>query len=421
MKLKVQRVRGMKDYYGETAWKINLLRSLLLDFGQRFDFSYVELPVVEQELVFTASLGASTDVIEKEMYYLTKKEGGQKLVLRPEGTASVLRLYLENGFLSQPQPVRLMYFDRMYRKERPQAGRYREHRQFGLEIIGSKDPFCDFEIIYYFSEILKLLKINDFILKLNSIGCFDCREKFKKYLKKYYQKVKKKLCKDCNRRLKENPLRLLDCKNETCISLKETAPNILNYICKECQEHFQKLIEYLDHFKLPFQMDHTLVRGFDYYNRTVFEFFVSEKNIALIGGGRYDPLSKFLSNQNVPAVGGALGIERILDLIETKQIQKRTKLLPVFIAYAGEEARKKAFEIFSYLANNNFTVKHAFAKTSLSQQLMQANKFGIKYTLILGMLEISQNTVILRDMETGNQEILPQSKLVDELKTILKA
>lgn len=420
MKVKVQRVRGMKDYFGDQALKIKFLREFLLDIGEKFGFSYVEMPAIEQELLFTASLGKTSDVVEKEMFYLTKREGGQKLVLRPEGTASILRLYLENGFLSQPQPVKFMYFDRMYRKERPQAGRYREHRQFGLEILGSQEPFCDFEIIYIFAEILRSLKIQEFVIKLNSIGCFDCRDKFKKDLKKYYQRIKKKLCQDCRRRLRENPLRLLDCKNDTCIPQKDAAPKSLNYLCKSCQEHFQKLIEYLEELQLPFEIDHTLVRGFDYYNRTVFEIFVPEKNVALVGGGRYDPLSKFISNQSIPGVGAAMGIERVLDMIKIDYLRKKKKLKPVFLGYVGEEAMMKAFKIFVHLINHDFSVKHAFAKKSLSQQLDQANKFGVKYVLILGMLEISQNTIILRDMETGNQEILPQSRLVEELKTILK-
>jgi histidyl-tRNA synthetase len=419
MRLKVQKARGMKDYFKEEAEKIKFLREELINLGEKFGFQYIEIPAVEQELLFTASLGEATDVVEKEMYYLAKKEGGQKLVLRPEGTAPTLRLYFENGFLSETQPVKFMYFERMYRRERPQSGRYREHRQFGLEIIGSETPFADFEIIASFAEILKFLKINNFKIKINSIGCLDCREKFKKDLKKYYQKLKRKICDDCKRRLKVNPLRLLDCKNETCLPLKETAPNILNYLCKYCQEHFQKLVEYLERSKTNYEIEETLVRGFDYYNRTVFEIFVPEKgSLALGGGGRYDPLSYFIANQSVPAVGGGLGIERILDLIQLPS--KTKKEGTIFVAYVGEEARIKAYEIFLHLLAHNFKVKHALSKTSLSHQLDYANKLGVKYSLILGMLEISQNTIILRDMMTGNQEILSQANLIEELKTKLK-
>lgn len=415
----------MKDYVGDEALKLNILREFLLNTARKLNFDYVEFPNVEQELLYTSSLGETSDVVEKEMFYLNKRENASRLVLKPEGTASVVRLYFENNLQNLPQPVKLTYFERMYRLERPQQGRFREHRQFGLEMLGSDDPICDFEIISSFIFILNKLKITDAVVKINSIGCIECRSRFKKDLKKYYSKLLKKVCLDCQRRYKLNPLRLLDCKNENCIQLKNLAPNILNYLCRDCQAHFQKVIEYIDLQKLNYEIDPFTVRGFDYYNRTVFEIFVPNKDFALIGGGRYDYLANFISDQQLFAVGGSLGVERLISVINERNINlpstSKKPRYQVFLAFVGEESRMKAYEIFMHLLEHDFDVKHALAKKSLSAQLEVADKLGVKYTLILGMLEISQNTIILRDMLSGNQEILPQSRLIEELKKSLSS
>ncbi len=423
MKIKVQKPRGMKDLYGEEADLYLKFRELATEISLLNNFKYIETPVVEDEKTFTLSLGTTSDVVEKEMFYLKGKEKGEKFVLKPEGTAAIVRAYFENGMMSLPQPVMLFYIDRMYRKERPQHGRLREHRQWGLEILNTDDSFADFFIINIYSKFLQKLKINDFVAKLNSLGCENCHQKFKNYLIKYYKNYRKKLCPDCQRRFTQNPLRLLDCKKETCQSYKENAPNILDYLCKACKIHFQKLLEQMDYFRINYELDKTLVRGFDYYQRTVFEIFVEGETFALCSGGRYD-LGEIVAKSPLPSVGGALGFERlqiILDNLKvtSKLIDKRRDF-KIFVAFAGEEARPKAVEIYEELQKSGFKPLANFFKLSLSQQLEYANKFGTKYSLILGFQELGKESIILKDMEYGTQETLKLKNLVKELKKIIR-
>ena len=419
MKIKVQRPRGMKDIIFDEAEFYLKIRDLVTEFSLMNNFKYIETPVVEDIKTFTLSLGETSDVVEKEMFLLKGKEKGEKYVLRPEGTAGVVRAYFENGMISQPQPVSLFYFGKMYRKERPQHGRLREHTQWGLEILNSDDPFADFFIIHLFSQFLKKLKISNLIIKLNSLGCKKCRKKYKRALTQYYRKYQKNLCSDCQRRLKLNPLRLLDCKEANDQKYKEEAPEMLDYLCKFCRAHFQKVLELMDYFKISYELDKTLVRGFDYYLRTVFEIFVGEENIALGGGGRYD-LGEIIGNFSLPSVGGALGIERLKLILDDLKISFKYPQPKIFIAFAGEEARPKSFEVYKELQENGFRPIANFFKTSLSSQLEYANKIGVKYSLILGFQELSRESIILKDMEYGTQEILKLKSLVKELKKIFK-
>ncbi len=423
MKIKTQRPRGMKDLMGEEAEVYLKFRDLATEISLLNNFKYIETPLVENEKTFTLSLGTTSDVVEKEMFYLQRKESGEKFVLKPEGTAPVVRAYFENGFMSLPQPVMLFYLDRMYRRERPQHGRLREHRQWGLEILNTEDPFADFFIINIFTKFFKKIKINDFVFKINSLGCLQCRSKFRVQLIKYYKKQKKHLCLDCQRRLAQNPLRLLDCKNEICQPYKENAPNILDYLCKVCKIHFQKLLEFLDHDKITYELDKTLVRGFDYYEKTVFEIFVEGESFALGGGGRYD-LGQSLSDLTLPSVGGALGFERlkiVLDNLKiTPKLKEKSRELKIFVAFTSEEARLKAFEVYQELQNSGFQPLANFFKLSLSQQLEYAHKMGAKYSLILGFQELGKESIILKDMEYGTQETLKLKNLVQELKKIVK-
>ena len=419
MKIKVQKPRGMKDIVGDEANFYLKIKDLIIDFSLLNNFKYIETPIVEDEKTFTLSLGATSDVVEKEMFYIKGKEKGVNYVLRPEGTAGIVRAYFENGMISWPQPVALFYFGKMYRKERPQHGRLREHTQWGLEILNSEDPFADFFIIYNFNKFLKKLKVENFIVKLNSLGCPQCRKKYKSNLVKYYQKYQKKLCSDCQRRLKINPLRLLDCKDPNDQKYKEAAPNILDYLCKFCKIHFQKVLELMDYFKINYELDKTLVRGFDYYLRTVFEIFVDGHDFALASGGRYD-LGEVISNLSLPSVGGALGIERLKVILDELKISFKPQLAKIFVAFAGEETRPKAFEVYEELQNNNFHPQANFFKISLANQLEYANKLGLKYSLILGFQELSRESIILKDMDYGTQEILKLKNLIQDLKKILK-
>jgi histidyl-tRNA synthetase len=419
MKIKVQRPKGMKDVvYPESEFYLKI-RNLITDFSLLNGFKYIETPIVEDIKAFTLSLGQTSDVVEKEMFALKGKEKGVHYVLRPEGTASVVRAYFENGMVSWPQPVTLFYLGKMYRKERPQHGRFREHTQWGLEILNTEDAFADFFIIFIFYQFLTKLKVKNLIIKLNSLGCQRCRKKYKRYLLKYYRSLKAKLCFDCQRRFKLNPLRLLDCKNNQDQEFKKNAPNILDHLCKYCEVHFQKVLEFLDCYQIPYELDKTLVRGFDYYERTVFEIFVEDEAITLGGGGRYD-LGKILADQELPSVGGGLGLERlkiVLDKLETSFKLTQPK---IFVAFAGEEARIKAFDIYLELQASNFNPSAIFFKTSLSLQLEYANKIGVKYSLILGFQELGKGEIILKDMEYGSQEILKIKDLTKELKKLMR-
>lgn len=419
MKLKVQSPRGMKDIiYPESDFYLKI-RDLITNFSVVNGFKYIETPIVEDAKAFTLSLGETSDVITKEMFFIKGKERGVKYVLRPEGTAGIVRAYFENGMSSLPQPVSLFYFGKMYRRERPQYGRFREHTQWGLEILNTEDVFADFFIIYSFYKFLTKLKISNLVIKLNSLGCDRCQKRYKKQLVKYYRQFKNKICINCQRRLKLNPLRLLDCKDSNDQIYKTNSPNILDYLCKFCEEHFQKVIEILDYFKIPYDLDKTLVRGFDYYQRTVFEIFVNEEKFALGGGGRYN-LGQAMANQPLPSVGGSLGIERLKIITDELDIAFTYFQPKIFIAFAGEEMRTNAFDIYLQLQDNGYRVIGNFFKTSLSSQLEFANKIGVKYSLILGFHELGKGEIILKNMEYGNQEIIKIKNLVQELKKILK-
>jgi histidyl-tRNA synthetase len=419
MKLKVQRSRGMKDIVPPESDFYLKIRELTTDFSLVNNFKYIETPIVEDVRTFTLSLGELTDVVEKEMFYLKGKEKGNKYVLRPEMTASVVRAYFENSLMNLPQPVSLFYFAKMYRHERPQHGRFREHTQWGLEILNTEDPFADFFIIFLFYSFLRKLKIKNITIKLNSLGCDKCRKRYKEKLIKYYSKHQKKLCLDCQRRLKQNPLRLLDCKVPEDQEYKEYAPNILDSLCRFCKVHFQKVLEILDYWQLPYELDKTIVRGFDYYYRTVFEIFIEGENIALASGGRYD-LGEVIAQQSLPSVGGALGIERLKLVLDNLNFSFKIPQPRIFVAFAGEETRNKALEIFLQLQENNFRPISNFFKPSLSAQLEYANKIGVKYSLLLGFQELAKSEIILKDLEYGSQEILKIKDLNKVLKKIIK-
>jgi len=419
MKLKVQRPRGMKDIVGEEAEFYLKMRELIADFSLLNGFKYIETPVVEDIKTFTLSLGESSDVVSKEMFLIKGKDKGVNYVLRPEGTASIVRAYFENGMSSWPQPVSLFYLSKMYRRERPQYGRLREHTQWGLEILNTEDAFADFFIIFSFYNFLTKFKIENLIIKLNSLGCYRCRQKYKNKLVKYYKKLKNKICSDCERRLKLNPLRVLDCKNPKDQEYKSNAPSILDSLCRFCENHFQKVIEFLDHVRIPYELDKTLVRGFDYYEKTVFEIFTEGENVSLAGGGRYD-LGEILANQSLPSVGGGLGLERLKLILDKINFSFKLSKPKIFVAFTSEEVKTKAFDIFLELQDAGFYPLANFFKSSLSSQLEYANKYDVKYSLILGFQELGKEEIILKDMEYGSQEILKFKDLVKELKKIIK-
>jgi histidyl-tRNA synthetase len=370
---------------------------------------------LEHTDLFVRGVGEGTDIVEKEMFSL-KTKGGDSLVLRPEATAAVMRSYFEHGMHRLPQPVKLFYFGRMFRHERPQAGRYRQFHQYGVEILGGdSDPLYDAQTILVMYRFLSELKIENMIIKINSIGCKKCRSSYLQKLSNYYKKHK--MCKDCERRLQINPLRVLDCKNKQCGELKEESPKLVDSLCGDCKTHFKGVLEYLDELELPYMLDHHLVRGLDYYSRTVFEIFLEgEDQIALAGGGRYDYLGKIIGGKDTPAVGASAGVERALAIAKESGLRPIPIKKKVFLVHVGAVTKRKSLSLIEELRKNNIPVLEALGKGSLSAQLDRASKAGAPIALIFGQKEAFEKSIIIRDMETGEQELVPLTAVVKEIK-----
>ena len=414
-KPKFQTPKGMHDIFGENWRYFNRIFKVVESFAQFYNFERIETPILEEADLFTKGIGLATDIVQKEMFIL-KTKGGDYLALRPEGTAPVVRAYIQHGMQSLPQPVKLWYFSRFFRYEHPQAGRFRQFWQFGFEILGEQSPALDAQIILIFYNILKELGLENLIIKINSIGDSFCRPYYKKTLVSYLKHKVYALCPDCKRRLKENPLRVLDCKQEKCKQIVSQAPQILNHLCESCKDHLKSVLEILDELQLPYSLDPYLVRGLDYYTKTVFEIFEeSEKGRtigALAGGGRYDNLAKILGGEEVPAIGGAGGLERVIELMKEKQPK-------IFLAQIGEAAKKKSFKLVEEFRREKIPIYESIGKDSLKAQMKLADKLGVKYVLIFGQQEALDNEILLRDMKTGNQKRLKLKNLIKEIKKIL--
>jgi len=419
-----QAPKGMHDILpsDESYWE--KIEGIVKGLARAYGFSRLEPPVLEYADLYNKTSGEESDVVEKEMYVL-KTKGGDVLALRPEYTPGMSRAYLEHGLSRLGQPQKLFYFGPVFRHDRPQLGRYRQFVQTGFEVLGgTNDPVYDAEIIAIYADLLQELKIKEFTLKINSIGCRICRPIYKKQLFNYYKNHEKDLCEDCVKRLKTNPLKLLDCKEEGCVKLKEKAPNFLDKLCVTCSNHFKEVLEYLDEVGIPYELDRHLVRGLDYYSRTVFEFFAQGEESAigaLAGGGRYDYLMETIGGHLTPAMGGAAGVERIINVLRAKEIAVAPKAQrKVFLAHAGELAKKKAFALLRDLRSKGIGVSEALAKDSLKLQLKVADKEGIGLALILGQKEIYEKSIIVRDLVSGMQEAVLLEKLPDEIKKRLK-
>lgn len=400
------------------------------NLSQNYGFEKIDTPVFESGEVYSTTVGEATDVIEKQMYYL-KSRGKEKLVLRPEGTAGVARAYLENALFQLPQPQKLYYHGPFFRHEQPQAGRFRQFHQFGLETIGDGDPIYDAEIINVFFQILTKLELKNLVIEMNSIGCKVCRPRYKASLLKYYKPRQKNLCVDCKRRLAINPLRLLDCKEESCAPYKANAPQFVDKLCEECKTHFKLVLEYLDELAVPYILNPHLVRGLDYYTKTVFEIFSDENmgnaapraaQAALGSGGRYDDLVRMLGGRDkVSAVGGAIGFERVIGQMKKQGVKLHNIWEPeVLIVQIGPSAKKKALKLFEDLRKSGIKVTHSFGKDSIKSQLSIGNRLKVKMALILGQKEIFDESIIIREMDSGVQETIPMDQLVERLKEKLR-
>ncbi len=410
--------RGTTDILPEEQVYWRHIEQKVVTACQLYGYERIDTPAFEDTKLFSRSVGEGTDIVAKQMYTFEDR-GGNSVTLRPEGTAPVCRAYLEHGLHNQPQPVKLYYLTSIFRYERPQAGRYRQHYQFGYEAIGDDDPALDAEIVDMAWQFFQSLNLRHLSLQLNSIGCKKCRPEYLATLKDYYADHTDGLCSDCQSRLNRNPLRLLDCKQPQCQPTANSAPKSIDHLCPDCAEHFNRVKSYLGILDLPFTVNHRLVRGLDYYTRTVFEIQPEAEaaQTALGGGGRYDALLEELGGKSTPAIGFATGIERIILNLKKQNVPIPPLPSPqVFVAYVGDEAREQTIKLAATLRRNGIAVIAAIGSKSLKAQLRQANTLGVNYTVIIGEQELKTGTAILRDMTTAQQKTVPQAELAELLQ-----
>ena len=421
----VQAVKGMRDILPQEWLVWNHILDTSEKLSRDFGFEKIEVPILERTELYERGVGQVTDIVEKEMYSF-KTRGGDEVSLRPEGTAGVVRAYIENGMSKWSQPIKLYYAGPMFRYEKPQAGRYREHHQFGFEVFGDKSPVIDAQVIYLAWKIFQKIGIKNISIQINSIGCEECRSGYKKLLVDYYEMKMSKLCLDCKKRLVKNPMRLLDCKEDKCMQVSSSAPQIIDYLCEDCHDHFKNVLEFLDELELPYVLNPNLVRGLDYYTKTVFEIWSNgeeseSRQSSFGGGGRYDNLVNYLGGEDVPAVGFSFGIERVAEKILKDGFSSKAKLTKkVFLVQLGNAARKKVLKLFDKLIDSNISTGESVGRGSIKSQLKMANKLNSKLALIIGQKEAIDDTVIIRDMESGMQEIVTIEKVVAEVKRRLK-
>ena len=423
-KSKFQSPTGMHDILPPGQKYFQKIYEVSENIANFYQFQKIETPILEETELFSKGIGLATDIVGKQMFSLRTK-GGDYLTLRPEGTAPVARAYIEHGMFNLPQPVKLWYFGPNFRYEKPQAGRYRQFWQFGFEVFGEENPVIDAQIIQLFYNILGELKLKNLIVEINSIGDNQCRPYYKKLLVSYFRSRESSLCADCRRRLRENPLRILDCREEKCQRIISQAPQMIDHLCENCHSHFKEVLEFLDEIELPYHLNPYLVRGLDYYTKTVFEIYEESEEGraqgALTGGGRYDALVKLLGGKDTPAVGASTGIERIITAMKAKAIRLPQGSLPkIYLAQLGTLAKRKSLRLLEDFRKAKIQVSESFGRDSLKAQLARADKAEVKYTLILGQKEALEGTIIIRDMETGRQETIKTEKVVREIKKKLK-
>lgn len=414
----IMSVKGMHDIVFEDINFMERIRKVFLDVARAYGFEGIEPPVLEMTELFARGVGKGTDLVQKQMFTFRTK-GGDSVTMRPEYTAGVVRAFYENAMFNMPQPLKLWYWGPVFRYERPQAGRYRQFWQCGAEIIGEINAVLDAQLIQFFTIMLKELGISAFTVEINSLGCKVCRPGYRSALVNYFRPDVRKLCQDCKRRLKESPMRIFECEEEKCKEIAEKAPQTVDHLCTECHVHFKEVLEYLDEIDIPYHLNPKLVRGLDYYTKTVFEVWPEgQPGFALGGGGRYDNLVEALGDKSSPAVGFSAGVERLMGELKKLQapIAKENEMPTVFLAQLGELGRKKSLRLFEMLRRNGIRVVESFGRNSIKSQLKVANREETGISLILGQKEALDNTIIIRDMVTGTQETILMSKLVSELQ-----
>ncbi len=405
MALITKAIKGTKDVLPSEVYKNQYIEATCLTVAENFGYKEMRTPVFEHTELFQRGVGDTTDVVQKEMYTFDDK-GGRSITLRPEGTAGAARSFLENGLSNEALPQKICYLTSCYRYEKPQAGRLREFHQFGIECFGATSPLADAEMIALAKQIFDELGVKDLHLELNSIGCPTCRAEYHKALKEYFASRVDELCDTCRDRLDRNPMRILDCKSPVCSEIAKDAPVVLDYLCDECKEHFEKTKSYLDTMNIEYIVNPQIVRGLDYYTKTVFEFVADSIGAqgTVCGGGRYDGLIEELGGQHTPSLGFAMGLERLQLVMEAQGCEFPEPSRPdLFIVAMGDKATLKAVEIAKDMRDEGYSVVYDLNGRSLRAQMKYADKINAKYNVVIGDNEVDTKSAVLKDMATGEQ------------------
>ena len=414
-------VKGTNDVLPDESSNWQFVERQMLSTAALYGFKEIRVPVFEHTEVFLRSVGDTTDVVQKEMYTFDDK-GGRSITLRPELTAGVIRSVIENGLVNGALPLKVCYVGGCYRYEKPQAGRLREFHQFGVECVGAAEPNADAEVIALARQVLNSIGIDKISLEINSIGCPECRKEYHKALKEYFSANKDKLCGTCLDRLERNPMRILDCKSPVCSEIAGNAPVVLDYLCDECKKHFEQVKSYLTAMNIEYTVNPHIVRGLDYYTRTVFEFVSGDigAQSTVCGGGRYDGLVAQMGGPSVPSLGFAMGIERLMLVLKNQGKELPSADKPdLYIAALGEKAQLKTAELCAALRADGFKVETDICGRGLKAQMKYANKIGAKYSLVLGDTEIGENSASLKNMADGEAFTVKLDTLSDELFKII--
>ena len=408
-----KRPKGTQDWYGNNMHKRTLIEELARKLCKAYNIKEVITPIFEHTVLFQRSVGETTDVVQKEMYTFNDK-GDRSISLKPEGTAGAIRAYLENNMYAETQPTKLFYVTPAFRYEQPQSGRFRQHHQFGVEFIGSKSPLAEVELITLITTFIDKIGLKNAKLHINSIGCSNCRKIYNDALLDFLKEHEYHLCSTCKERMLKNPLRVLDCKVPTCKEIVKDAPRTIDYLDEECKSHFEELQGLLTALNIPFEIDTNIVRGLDYYTKTVFEF-INEDGFTLCGGGRYDNLIHEIDEkQDIPSVGFGMGIERIIYFLDKEGVELEPEpAIELYVGILGRDAKAAAYKIVNELRNADIVVETDYMDRSVKAQMKYANKIGAKNTVIIGADELAKNSARVKNMENGEQVEIALDKITE--------
>lgn len=416
--MEIQAPKGTKDMLPSDAYKWHYVENIFRELSKNFGVREIRTPIFEHTELFLRGVGETTDIVQKEMYTFEDK-GSRSITLKPEGTAPAVRAFIENRLFNEAQPTKLFYITPCFRYEKAQKGRYRQFHQFGIEMFGASNPSIDAEVMALAMQVLKKIGLKGLTLNINNLGCPECRPKYNEALKKFLQDNYDNLCPTCKTRFEKNPMRILDCKEKSCKEITKNAPIILDYVCEDCSDHFTKVKEYLELLGIEYNVDPGIVRGLDYYTKTIFEILNSDFTVC--GGGRYDKLIEEIGGPEMPAVGFGMGIERLIMAIEKEGIEiPKDPVVELYLASRGEEGAKEAFKLANALRNIGVSAEINHAGRSFKAEMKYANKIGAKFSVVLGDDELQSRKARFKRMEDGEQFEISLDDL-EEIKKIIKA